>query len=188
MARYEEQLAQRQGQYTASGSSSTQRAADLQLTGYAALRQQAVEKQFALRSGASLVFLHDWWVLVPEVVACLEEREDALEAVLMLEQELKDKQAAAARTAAALGPVAAADKRLAVLNSSIHSLTEKWATAQEQYELYKERNQSELVRLNLQRAVDFRESLQRFAAIQLQLAQAATEVWRNAVEQFSASQ
>lgn len=45
MARYEEQLAQRQGQYTASGSSSTQRAADLQLIGYAALRQQAVEKQ-----------------------------------------------------------------------------------------------------------------------------------------------
>lgn len=45
MARYEEQLAQRQGQYTASGTSSTQRAADLQLVGYAALRQQAVEKQ-----------------------------------------------------------------------------------------------------------------------------------------------
>lgn len=79
--------------------------------------------QFALRSGASLVFLHDWWVLVPEVVACLEEREDALEAVQMLEEELRDKQAAAARAASALGPVAAPDKRLAVLNANIHTLT-----------------------------------------------------------------
>lgn len=66
------------------------------------------------------------------------------------------------------------------------ALQEKWAGAREQYELYKERNQSELVRLNLQRAMDFRESLQRFAAVQLQLAQAAAEVWKNAVEQFGA--
>lgn len=65
---------------------------------------------------------------------------------------------------------------------------EKWAAAKEQYELYKERNQSELVRLNLQRAVDFRESLQRLASVQLQLAQAAAEVWQNAVQHFNASQ
>lgn len=79
--------------------------------------------KFALRSGASLVFLHDLWVLVPEVVSCLEEREEALEAVMLLEEELGEKQAAATRAAAALGPVAAADKRLAALNASIHALT-----------------------------------------------------------------
>lgn len=49
MARFEEQLAQRQGQYTVSGSSSTQRAADLQHLGYAALRQHTVEKQVGMQ-------------------------------------------------------------------------------------------------------------------------------------------
>lgn len=67
-------------------------------------------------------------------------------------------------------------------------LQEKWAAAQEQYTVCKERNQSELVRMNLQRAVDFRESLQRLAAIQLQLANAAADVWKNTVAQFNAQQ
>lgn len=79
--------------------------------------------QAALRTGASLVFLHDWWVLIPEVIACLEEREEALDVVHMLEEELREKQAAAAKISAALGPVASADKRLAALNASIQTLT-----------------------------------------------------------------
>lgn len=62
-------------------------------------------------------------MLIPEVIACLEEREEALDVVHMLEEELREKQAAAAKISAALGPVASADKRLAALNASIQSLT-----------------------------------------------------------------
>lgn len=42
---------------------------------------------------------------------------------------------------------------------------ERLLAAQEQYEVLKDRNQTELVRLNLQRAVDFRQALSRFAQV-----------------------
>jgi hypothetical protein len=45
------------------------------------------------------------------------------------------------------------------------AVQERLLAAQEQYEVLKERNQTELVRLNLQRAVDFRQALSRFAQV-----------------------
>jgi hypothetical protein len=48
------------------------------------------------------------------------------------------------------------------------AVQERLLAAQEQYELLKERNQTELVRLNLQRAVDFRQALSRFAQVCLE--------------------
>jgi hypothetical protein len=47
------------------------------------------------------------------------------------------------------------------------AMQERLLAAQEQYEVLKDRNQTELVRLNLQRAVDFRQALSRFAQVSL---------------------
>ncbi|WIA09189.1 hypothetical protein OEZ85_008600 [Tetradesmus obliquus] len=179
MARYEEKIAQCVGQYTPNGSSAVQRAADLQAAGYASLRQHAVDKQYVLRTAAALVFLHDYWVLVPEAVAALEEREDAYEALLLMREELQERQAAAAAAAASR------DKRMAALYTSAEALQERLLAAQEQYEVLKDRNQTELVRLNLQRAVDFRQALSRFAQVQLQLAQACASAWEGVVDQLN---
>ncbi|WIA29266.1 hypothetical protein OEZ86_011774 [Tetradesmus obliquus] len=179
MARYEEKIAQCVGQYTPNGSSAVQRAADLQAAGYASLRQHAVDKQYVLRTAAALVFLHDYWVLVPEAVAALEEREDAYEALLLMREELQERQAAAAAAAALR------DKRMAALYTSAEALQERLLAAQEQYEVLKDRNQTELVRLNLQRAVDFRQALSRFAQVQLQLAQACASAWEGVVDQLN---
>lgn len=44
-ARFEEAMAQRQGQYTTAGSTAVQRGADLQKLGYGALRQHSLSKQ-----------------------------------------------------------------------------------------------------------------------------------------------
>jgi sorting nexin-1/2 len=72
--------------------------------------------QFVLRTAASLVFLHDYWVLVPEAVAALEEREDAYEGLLLMREELQERQAAAAAAAATR------DKRMAALYTSAEAL------------------------------------------------------------------
>jgi hypothetical protein len=56
------------------------------------------------------------------------------------------------------------------------AVQERLLAAQEQYEVLKERNQTELVRLNLQRAVDFRHALSRFA--QVCVVQAELRPWR----------
>jgi hypothetical protein len=75
--------------------------------------------QLVVAAGASLVFLPDWQALIPECVAALQEREDALAGMQLLAGELREKQAAAATLAAALGPAAPGDKRLAALNSAV---------------------------------------------------------------------
>lgn len=50
-----------------------------------------------MRTAASLVFLHDYWILVPEAIATLEERESALSIADMLGEELKEKNTLLAR-------------------------------------------------------------------------------------------
>jgi hypothetical protein len=72
--------------------------------------------QFVLRTAAALVFLHDYWVLVPEAVAALEEREAAYEALLLMREELQERQAAAAAAATSR------DKRMAALYTSAEAL------------------------------------------------------------------
>lgn len=66
--------------------------------------------------------LPDYHALVPECVAVLEEREDALVTVNVLAEQLRDKQEAAAKMAAALGPAADTDKRMVALNAAMHAL------------------------------------------------------------------
>ncbi|KAF8073000.1 SNX2B [Scenedesmus sp. PABB004] len=182
MARSEEAAAARQGRYTAAGSGCSQRAADLQQLGFVAARHATVEKQFVLRGGAALVFLHDWAVLVPEAVATLEEREAALDAVHRLADELADKRGAAARAAAALGPAAPGDRRLAALGAAADAVQARLDAARQTYALLKDRNESELVRLSLQQALDYRQHLRRFAAAQAQVAAAAAELWGGLAE------
>jgi hypothetical protein len=75
--------------------------------------------QFSLRCAASLVFLHDYAVLLPEAISTLEHREVVLGGVNMLVEELKEKQAAAARLASmgGAGAVAGQEKKLAQLQA-----------------------------------------------------------------------
>lgn len=75
-----------------------------------------------VNAGASLVFLPDWHALIPECVATLQEREDALASVQLLSEQLHEKQDTAARLAAGLGPAADADKRMVALAASVHAL------------------------------------------------------------------
>jgi hypothetical protein len=65
---------------------------------------------------------------------------------------------------------------------------DKLLAAEQQYKLLKERNQAELVRLDLQRADDFRRSLGRVAALHAQAASAAAGIWQGVAEQFLAPQ
>jgi hypothetical protein len=65
------------------------------------------------------------------------------------------------------------------------AVQEKLLAAEQQYQVLRERNQAELVRLNLQRAEDFRRALARFAALQAQAAAAAADIWSGVADQFS---
>lgn len=78
--------------------------------------------QFVVSAGASLVFLPDYYALIPECVGTLQEREDAWEGVTQLVEQLREKQDAATKLAAALGPPAEADKRMVALRTSTHAL------------------------------------------------------------------
>lgn len=63
------------------GFSAAKRAADLQKVALCHGKQSGLWKGLALKSAASLVTLHDYYTLLPEAVAALEEREKALEQV-----------------------------------------------------------------------------------------------------------
>lgn len=79
--------------------------------------------QFVLSAGASLVFLPDYAALIPECVGALQEREDALEAVHLLSEQLQEKQEAA-------GKLAPGDKRAGPLAASVTALqvSVRWAS------------------------------------------------------------
>jgi hypothetical protein len=78
--------------------------------------------QAVVSLGASLVFLPDYFAFIPECVGTLQEREDALDVVNTLVEQLREKQDAAAKAAAALGPAAQGDKRMMAMNASMHAL------------------------------------------------------------------
>ena len=78
--------------------------------------------QSVVSVGASLVFLPDYFALVPECVAALQEREEALAVAEQLREQLREKQEAATKAAAALGPAAEADKRMATMTAAVHAL------------------------------------------------------------------
>lgn len=61
------------------------------------------------------MFLPDYYALIPECVGALQEREDALEAVHLLLEQLREKQEAA-------GKLAPGDKRAGALAASVTAL------------------------------------------------------------------
>ncbi len=61
-----------------------------------------------------------------------------------------------------------------------HAPQERLSAAAAHYELLKGRNLSELERLGLQRAEDFRAALRHFGRVQAQMAAAVGEVWQAA--------
>lgn len=73
---------------------------------------------------------------------------------------------------------------MAQLQGAIAVLGEQVKLSREQYETLKERNQSELARLNLQRAKDFRRMMQRLAGAQSLLGQAAADAWGGLAAQY----
>ena len=68
--------------------------------------------------------------------------------------------------------------------SRCSAMQDKLLSAEQQYTLLKQRNQAELVRLNLQRAEDFNKALARFAVLQAQAAAAAADVWSGVADQL----
>ncbi len=69
-----------------------QRGVDLQATALANMRQHNLLKQFVMRSAASLVFLHDLCVLLPEAIAALDTREAALTSLQLMQDEALERQ------------------------------------------------------------------------------------------------
>lgn len=67
---------------------------------------------------------------------------------------------------------------------STKNTQERIAAAREHYKLVLGRNQSEVARLNMVRAADFRRMLHSFAAAQAQLNQAASDVWASVAEHY----
>ena len=78
--------------------------------------------QFSMRCAASLVFLHDYAILLPEAISTLEHREVVLGGVDMLVEELKEKQAAAARLASMGAAAAGQEKKQAQLQAQVVQL------------------------------------------------------------------
>lgn len=183
MARFEEHLGAKSGQYTDAGQCAATRTADLQKMGYCNLRQHSLWKQFTMKTAASLVYMHDYLLLVPEAIAALEEREAALANVEAAEADLAARRAALTRgeEAVAKAPSSAA-KRVASLQSAVASAEEVVKAARAHYNLLAERNSSELARLNLDRTADFHAMLRSFANVQVQLCAAAGEVWASAAQ------
>lgn len=127
-----------------------------------------------MRGSAALVTLHDHLVLLPEAVAALEEREAVLDTVAALQEELGEKRAAAERATAG-------ERRAAGSNAAADALQARLAAAQEQYALLLERNNAEVVRLQLVRTADLRTALRAYAAVKLARAQASAALWHGLV-------
>uniref|UniRef100_A0A7S0RGS5 PX domain-containing protein n=1 Tax=Chlamydomonas leiostraca TaxID=1034604 RepID=A0A7S0RGS5_9CHLO len=192
LSRFEEAVQAKVGQYTEQGASAASRATDLNKVAYGTAKQHTVWKTLSLKTAASLVTLHDYYVLVPEAISALQAREAALAALHSLQDDLAHKEhqlevaaggAARSRVPGMSGP-AAGDKRMASLRASITQLEAAIADARKEYVLLKERNQSELARLSLQREADFRRMLSQFARTQAGLVQASADMWASLARQF----
>lgn len=194
LSRFEEAVQAKVGQYTPQGSSAANRATDLNKMAYGAVKQHGVWKTLSIKTAASLVTLHDYFVLVPEAIAALELRENALSTLHLLQDELFSKQHAAEQASVAANklrilsnaPAAPnlAEKRSYQLTTAIGQLEEQIRAAQKDYDSIKAHNQAELARLNLERESDFRRMMAHFATTQAELVRASAEMWANLARSY----
>ncbi|KAJ9505545.1 hypothetical protein QJQ45_011853 [Haematococcus lacustris] len=188
LSRFEEAVQAKVGQYTAQGVSAGNRAADLNKAAFGSVKQHSVWRQLSVKTAASLVTLHDYYMLVPEAIAALEIREAALTHLQTLQADLEAKQQqleqlqAGGRKVPGVIPV---DKQIAGLTGAITGLQEQIKVAQADYDLIRKRNQAELARLSLEREADFRRTMCLFASTQASLVQVSADNWALLARQYA---
>ncbi|MEW5309807.1 MAG: hypothetical protein WDW38_001665 [Sanguina aurantia] len=157
LSKFEEAVQAKSGQYTQGGQSAAARGTDCKKLAIANSKQHTVWKNTSVKAAASLVALHDYYILVPEAIAAWRS-----------------------------GPVGGREKRQHALQASMEKLELMIKASQDSYSQVKQRNQSELMRLNLERETDFHRMFQNFTATQAQLVQSSANMWATAARQFSA--
>mmetsp|Transcript_38886 Transcript_38886/g.86490 ORF Transcript_38886/g.86490 Transcript_38886/m.86490 type:complete len:651 (-) Transcript_38886:1015-2967(-) len=196
LSRYEEAVQSKVGQYTPEGHSAANRSSDFQKVSMCLAKQHGAWKTMSLKSAANLVTLHDQYILVPEAIRALEEREQALETLYQLTDDLASKQHQLEQLQGGPGKLLGAmvsvmssannsEKKSQQLTYAIGHLEEQIKAAREQYHLVKQRNQSELSRLGLEREADFKKMLSAFAVTQAQLAQTSADLWASLARQYA---
>ncbi|EFJ43031.1 hypothetical protein VOLCADRAFT_96778 [Volvox carteri f. nagariensis] len=186
LSKWEETLRANVGSYTEAGFSASKRAAHCKQLSFASARQHTVWKTASVKTAASLVALHDYYIVMPEAVAALEERERCLDQIQALEAELMAKHADLNKTTG--GSKAASsnrDRRAYTLTNTVDRLEEQLKVCRDNYVLIKRRNMEELRRLHLTREKDFHEMMASFSALQAQLLQASADMWRTTARQFA---
>ncbi|KAG2497818.1 hypothetical protein HYH03_004088 [Edaphochlamys debaryana] len=185
LSKWEETLRAHSGTYTEAGYSASKRAADCKQLSYASAKQNSVWKAAAVKTAASLVSLHDYYILVPEAVNALEERERCLDQIHELEAELGAKNQELSKTAGGRGAINGRDRRAYTLTNSVDKLEEQLKALRDQYAVIKQRNLEELRRLHLAREQDFRAMMAGFAAVQAQLLAQSADMWRTTARSFA---
>ncbi|GLC72447.1 hypothetical protein PLESTF_001248700 [Pleodorina starrii] len=183
LSKWEETLRAHSGSYTEAGFSASKRAADCKQLSYASARQHTLWKTASVKTAASLVALHDYYIVIPEAVAALEERERCLDQIHALEAELMARHADLNKTGGK-GAAANRDRRGYTLTNTVDRLEEQLKACRDSYVLIKRRNMEELRRLHLTREKDFHDMMANFSALQAQIMQASADMWRTTARQF----
>ncbi|KAG2425916.1 hypothetical protein HYH02_014915 [Chlamydomonas schloesseri] len=190
LSKWEETLRAHSGTYTEAGYSASKRAADCKQLSYATARQHTMWKSASVKTAASLVALHDYYIIMPEAVAALEERERCLDQIHELEADLAAKQAELSKSGGAAGRglqgrQTQGDRRAYTLTNAVDKLEEQLKVCRDTYALIKGRNMEELRRLHLSREADFHAMMCHYSAVQAQLMQASADMWRTTARQFA---
>ncbi|KAG2440841.1 hypothetical protein HXX76_003696 [Chlamydomonas incerta] len=190
LSKWEETLRAHSGTYTEAGYSASKRAADCKQLSYATARQHTIWKSASVKTAASLVALHDYYIIMPEAVAALEERERCLDQIHELEAELAAKQAELGKSGGAAGRglqgrQTQGDRRAYTLTNAVDKLEEQLKACRDTYGLIKGRNMEELRRLHLSREADFHAMMCHYSGVQAQLMQASADMWRTTARQFA---
>ncbi|GIL92817.1 hypothetical protein Vretimale_19222 [Volvox reticuliferus] len=186
LSKWEETLRANVGSYTEAGFSASKRAADCKQLSFASVRQHNLWKTASVKTAASLVALHDYYIIMPEAVAALEERERCLDQIHALEAELTAKHADLNKTNVANKAASSSrDRRAYTLTNTVDRLEEQLKVCRDNYVLIKRRNMEELRRLHLTREKDFHEMMGHFSAVLAQLMQASADMWRTTARQFA---
>lgn len=178
LARFDENMMTKVGQYTEAGVSAGNRANDLQKVAFSNNKQHATWKTMSLRTAASLVTLHDYATLLPEALAALEAREAALAHTWELEDDLAFKQ----HQLTQLNSEPGHEEKKARLTNGIKHLEAQIKASHDRYLLLQQRNQAELRRVNLEREADFRRMLLQYAKCQASLVQQSADLWADLVQ------
>mmetsp|Transcript_7588 Transcript_7588/g.14903 ORF Transcript_7588/g.14903 Transcript_7588/m.14903 type:complete len:624 (-) Transcript_7588:607-2478(-) len=177
LGKWEEAVQQQNGTYTDIGHSAAKTSMDCRRMAAAAAKQQQVWVNASMKAAAAMVTLHDYYVIVPEAVAALEEREAIWAEIGNLEHEKTVK-------VAAISQISPSDKRHASMSASVAKLEEELLAAKRLYAEVKQRNQKELLRIQISQESDFRKMMANFAAGQAQVIQASAELWRDVAEHY----